>query len=159
MASELSLLMETEKFQIFFLRKGYRRMSSLQSGLKQIPSNAGYYIPVADCRTTFYQNNGTDAAPQISSNVYGRSSITSTLINAAGAGVFRDMGKTLVSSSRAFRKVQLLTSTNSLVNGGTEGVGGVDTAPTNYITGYIELPGTGGALQGSGSFTPVARLG
>jgi putative flippase GtrA len=140
-------------------------MSSLQSELKQIPANAGYYIKVgaittAANTTTFYANYGTDALPNISNNVYALSSVTSTFLVNAGSAVFRDMGKTLVSSSRAFRKVQLLTSTNSLVNGGTAGVGGVDAAPTNYITGYIELPGTGGgALQGSGSFTPVARLG
>jgi hypothetical protein len=144
-------------------------MSSLQSELKQIPANGGYYITVGTVvtsatATTFYQNNGTDAAPLISANMFSYSTIASTLLKTAGGGVFRDMGKTLVSSSRAFRKVQLMTSTNSLVNGGTDGVGGFGyEAGTNvpvYFTGYIELPGTGGgALQGSGSWTPVARLG
>jgi hypothetical protein len=138
--------------ELFFSGKGIE-MTSLQSGLKQIPANAGYYITVADARTTFYQNNNTDAAPLISANLYSRSSINSTIIATAG-GVFKDMGKTLLSSGRAFRKVQLVTSTPT-----TEGVGGVDVAPTNYITGYIELPGTHGYSSGSGSYTPVARLG
>lgn len=137
-------------------------MTSLQSHIKQIPANAGYYINVGDCRATFYQNNGTDAAPLISSNVYAYSSlmgITSSIAN-AGQAVFRDMGKTLVSSSRVFRKVQLVVSTNSVVNGGTDGVGGpAAPAGAEYLTGYIELPGTGGYTTGSGSFTPVARLG
>ena len=135
-------------------------MTSLLSYTKQIPANAGYYINVSDARTTFYQNNGTDAAPLVSSNAYSQSTASiSTSLATAGSAVFKDMGKTLTSSSRVFRKVQLVMSTNSLVNGGTEGVAGVDVAPTNYLTGYIELPGTHGYSSGSGSYTPVARLG
>jgi hypothetical protein len=64
------------------------------------------------------------------------------------------MGKTLVSSNRTFRKVQLLSA-----QAATEGVAGADVAPTNYLTAYIELPGQHGVSSGSGSFTPVARLG
>lgn len=142
-------------------------MSSLQSGLKQIPANAGYYIPLADCRNTFYANSGTNAAPNFVSGVSTLSTAgarISTLIASAGAGVLRDHGLTLTSASRVFRKVQLLISSNSLVNGGTDGVGGtsyenVTTLQEPYLTGFIELPGTGGFSTGSGSFTPVARLG
>jgi hypothetical protein len=136
-------------------------MTSLLTNLKQIPSNAGFYINVGDCRTTFYQNNGLDDLPNISANVYARSTTgiaISTSLATAGSAVFRDMGKSLRSSGRAFRKVQLLVSTNNVLVGGTDGVGGVDAATTNYLTGYIELPGFGGAT-GTGSFTPVARLG
>jgi hypothetical protein len=140
-------------------------MTSLTSYTKQIPSNAGYFIKVAgittgNTATTFYQNNGTDDLPLISANVYALSSVTSTfLVGTTTSAVFKDMGKTLMSSGRTFRKVQLVVSTNSLMFGGTEGVGGVDNAPTNYLTGYIELPGQHGQTSGSGSFTPVARLG
>jgi hypothetical protein len=134
-------------------------MTSLQTRLKQVPLNAGYYITVADCRTRFLYNvTGSDALPQLSTNIYGLSSFTSSLI-ASGGGVFRDMGKTLLSSGRVFRKVQLMTSTNNVLVGGTDGVGGVDVATTNYITGYLELPGQGtGSGIGSGA-APVARLG
>lgn len=146
-------------------------MTSLLRREKQIPQNLGYYINVGDARTTFYVNTGTDAAPTISANIYARSttlyapgttspsSFICTLIGTAGSVVFKDMGKTLLSSSRVFRKVQFVASTNSLVNGGTSGVGGVDTAFSNYLTGYIELPGAGEVESGSGAFTPVARLG
>lgn len=145
-------------------------MTSLLTSIKQVPANAGYYINVADIRATFYQNNGTDAAPLISSNVYARSTnaavvagntvtVISTLLATGGQAVLRDHGKTLVSSGRVFRKVQLMLSTNALVNGGTDGVAGLDNAPNNYITGYIELPGTNNGGSGSGSFTAVARLG
>jgi hypothetical protein len=149
-------------FIIFFFSDKGIEMTSLLRKEKQIPLNLGYYINVGDIRTTLYQNNNTDAAPLISANVYARSTTTSnlsTLFATAGSAVLKDMGKTLMSSGRVFRKVQLVTSTNSLVNGGTEGVGGVDSAPTNYLTGYIELPGTHGDSSGSGSYTAVARLG
>ncbi len=130
-------------------------MTSLISGLKQIPASQGYFINVADMRTTFYQNNGTDDLPLISANVYARSTTTSqlsTIFATGGNAILKDMGKTLMSSGRTFRKVQLAISSVT-----TEGVGGIDSAPTNYLTGYIELPGQQGIS--SGFFTPVARLG
>lgn len=134
-------------------------MTSLQTRLKQVPLNAGYYITVADCRTKFLYNvTGSDELPRLSTNIYGLSSFTSSLI-ATGGGVFRDMGKTLLSSGRVFRKVQLMTSTNSVFPQlGTDGVGGVDVATTNYITGYLELPGQGTG-SGTNAAAPVARLG
>ena len=143
-------------------------MTSLQTSIKQIPARLGYYINVGDLRTTFYQNNGTDALPLISANIYARSTMStsgnvmSTLFATAGSVVLRDHGKTLLSASRVFRKVQLLVSSNSLVNGGTDGVGGVSYETNTvvpYFTGYIELPGTGGYSTGTPSFSPVARLG
>ena len=133
-------------------------MTSLQTRLKQVPVGSGFYITVGDARNTFYVNAGTDELPNISTNIYAKSSITSTLIANPGTGILRDMGKTLTSAGRAFRKVQLMTSTNNVLVGGTDGVGGVDTAPFNYLTGYIELPGLGTGT-GTGTPTPVARLG
>ena len=131
------------------------------SGFKQTPRGSGYYISVGDMRTKFYYNVGTDAAPLISTNIYGLSSATSSYMATAGGAVLRDHGKTLVSSGRVFRKVQLLVSTNNVVAGGSDGVAGADTAPTNFLTGYIELPGAGGSASGlsGSSYTPVARLG
>ncbi len=144
-------------------------MTSLLSGLKQVPSNSGYYIPIADCRSAVYVNNGTDAAPLFGSMLSTISTAgpgVSTLIQAAGAGVFRDMGKTLISSGRTFRKVQLLISSSDVSVGNvasSSGVGGVSPA---YLTGYIILPGSGGGANQTGlggtvaqGFTPVARLG
>jgi hypothetical protein len=132
-------------------------MTSLISVTKQTPANAGYYIPVGDCRSRFYANNGTDEVPvfgQMISTMSAASASVSSLIATAGAGVFKDMGKTLMSSSRVFRKVQLLAGGPT-----TEGVAGVNVAPTAYLTGYIELPGTHGESSGSLAYTPVARLG
>lgn len=144
-------------------------MTSLLSGLKQIPQS-GYYIPVADCRNAVYVNNGTDAVPVFASMISSISTAgqaTSTLIASAGAGVFRDMGKTLVASGRAYRKVQLLINTGDVSTGLITATSGVGGAASAYLTGYIILPGSGGgALQSGGvasagvaGFTPVARLG
>jgi hypothetical protein len=148
-------------------------MTSLTSYTKQIPANAGYYINVASMATAsgaaagvakFLVNAGTDALPLLSTNLYATSSFASTLLATAGSAIFKDMGKTLTSSGRVFRKVQLVVSTGTLAAGGSDGVGGVDSAPFNYLTGYIELPGTHGAFGTPGGSTantaaPVARLG
>jgi hypothetical protein len=151
-------------------------MTSLQTSWKQVDTRSGYYVPVGDCRTRFYANTGSDAAPVFNNALMLTTMSTSggyvsTLIASAGAGVFRDHGKTLTSSGRVFRKVQLLVSTNSVLNGGTDGVGGTATTGANsvtpsYLTGYIELPGPNPGASGpilgngvGGGFTPVARLG
>lgn len=144
-------------------------MTSLLKNTKQI-ANGGYYITVGTgCATKFYANVGTDAAPTFANGPLVSSMSTlgpgiSSLVNTAGSAIFRDHGKTLISSGRTFRKVQLLLSTGTNV---TEGVTGVaDGAailggqPSGYLTGYLELPGTGGASSSSGYVgAPVARLG
>jgi hypothetical protein len=142
-------------------------MSSLQTSWKQIDTRAGYYVPVGNCVSKFYANNGTDAVPnfgQMVSTMSTSGAAVSTLIASAGAGVFRDHGKTLVSSGRVFRKVQLLISSNSVLNNGTDGVGGVSVvsgvgAASTYLTGFIELPGQSTGSGVGNLFTPVARLG
>jgi hypothetical protein len=132
-------------------------MTSLISQTKQIPANAGYYITVATgvAAGTIYANQGTDELPVLSNPVMASTLSTSgvyTTVNAAGA-VLKDMGKSLVSSGRVFRKVQVVANTAA-----TEGVGGVADTTTAYITGYIELPGQHGS-GGSAPTTAVARLG
>ena len=135
-------------------------MTSLTSYIKQVPANAGYYITVADARPRFFANNGTDEIPafgQMISTMSSSGAYVSSLIAVPG-GVFKDMGKTLVSSGRVFRKVQMVATSTSVLFGGTDGVAGADTLISAYLTGYIELPGQ----HGSGGFsapTPVARLG
>lgn len=144
-------------------------MASLQTRLKQIPANAGFYISVSSVRTSFVANTGTDSAPTfvngpLISTMSSAGAYVSSVVNGAGA-IFRDMGKSLVSSGRAFRKVQLMVSTGQLLvsgsaaGAGTDGVAGQDVAPTNYITGYLELPSFGTVGGNSGQCAAVARLG
>jgi hypothetical protein len=67
------------------------------------------------------------------------------------------MGVNLVSSGRTFRKIQMLTS--AAANVSTGGVNGA--APgtgSDYLTGYIELPGTAGSVSGVIPTALVARV-
>ena len=120
---------------------------------RQVSNDTGYYIPIADCRTKIYAYNPANAQ-QFSTAVWTQSTLTSTFVQAAGAGVLRDMGRTVVSASRTFRKVQLLVSSPSAFS--TFGVSGFagTTDGEDYLTGYIEL-----GFSGAGVPTPVAAFG
>jgi hypothetical protein len=81
-------------------------------------------------------------------------------INGAGAGLLKDMGRTVVSAGRTFRKVQLVVN-NSQRNGAnfalsTNGVAGqINTTPVqDFLTGYIEL-----GFDGTGPSAPVVPYG
>ena len=132
-------------------------MTSLQTSLRQISNNNGYFIPVASCMNKIYSiNNGSVSVAPFASTGATQAVLTySTLVNAAGAGLLKDMGKTVVSSSRTFRKVQLVAPSNK----STFGVGGdAGTSAPNmdWLTGYIEL---GFGSDGLSSPTPVASFG
>ena len=131
-------------------------MSSVTSpGARQVSVNSGYFIPVGDAREKIYTISGTGAVTiaEWASTGYSDTGIVSSLqaTNASGPAILRDMGKTVVSSNRTFRKVQYVISTNS-----TFGVGGkVGTTPSvDYLTGYVEL-----GFEGGGVPTPVAHFG
>ena len=134
-------------------------------GFKQ--SAGGFFIPlgnVADKVLALTTVGGAGGSFQVgsfaaaawASNGTTPSRYTSTISSIAAGGLLRDMGKSVVSAGRVFRKVQLLTSTVS-----TSGVGGPAGLTTNpvvdYLTGYIEL---GAGLTNGGqpglSFAPVA---
>jgi len=106
-------------------------------------------------------NFGTETAPLMSTNSLAISSFTSTLLQPGNA--VRDMGKTLVSTGRTFRKIQLIGPT-----GASNGIGGtvqsgIGQGPNpDYWTGYVELPNTDSAATGNAvtqTKSYVARLG
>jgi hypothetical protein len=71
-----------------------------------------------------------------------------------GGAILKDMGKTVVSSLRTFRKVQLVR-TNAASTRSTFGVGGsAATTGEDYYSGYIEL-----GFEGNGTPAPVAHFG
>lgn len=80
-------------------------------------------------------------------------------IASAGA-LLRDIGKSVVSSNRYFRKVQLVVRNGGAApNAGasTFGVAGTATGlvpNSDYLTGYIEL-----GLEGGGTPAPVVQFG
>jgi hypothetical protein len=132
-------------------------MTSLLKSTRTVGTDGGYYIPVADCRNTLYSYDGVGAISSASWARWPVSSATSSggyssLVNAAGAGILKDMGKTVVSSNRTFRKVQLVVNSPSTF--GVAGVVGTTYPQQDFLTAYIEL-----GFEGSGSFTPVAKFG
>ena len=130
-------------------------MSSVTSpGPRQVSNKGGYFIPVGDARGKIYAINraGAVTVAEWASTGYSVGIVSSLqATNANGPAILRDMGKTVVSSNRTFRKVQYVMSTNS-----TFGVGGkVGSTPSvDYLTGYVEL-----GFEGGGVPTPVAQFG
>jgi hypothetical protein len=142
-------------------------MTSLQTSVKQNLNDAGYYITLGSLFGKVYgytpSSGNTGVLGGLLSTAswcyYGPGKPVSTIIN-SGA-VLKDMGKTVVSSLRTFRKVQLvLNGANSAEttngNASTFGVGGKSgtTPAEDYYTGYIEL-----GFDGVGTPAPVAHFG
>jgi hypothetical protein len=134
-------------------------MASGSQGPKQ--SN-GYFVPLGDCVSkmlqykdaagaggSFLPGNFTPAG--WAASVGGAGALLSTISSIGQGGLLKDMGKTVVSSNRTFRKVQLVTP--ALNSKGA----GLDTTAGPYYTGYVEL--SGNALANSGAApAPVAYL-
>jgi hypothetical protein len=115
-------------------------MTSLQTSIKQVGAATAYYVPIADARAAVFSYR-TDIN-QFSTAVWAQgtgSGVYSTFVATNGAGLLKDMGKTIVSSSRTFRKIQLVAP-NSVTGGSTFGVAGAQATVTgDYLTGYIEV--------------------
>jgi len=133
-------------------------MSSVTT--KSFKQTNALYVPLGDCASKVLQfAPGTGAGGSYvvpapgpaawASNGTAPSKYTSTISTIGAGGYFRDMGKTIVSANRTFRKVQLLVNTVS-----TSGVGGPVTATgqsanVDFLTGYIEVA-NGPAFNGNG---------
>ena len=137
-------------------------MTSLLSGVKQNVNDVGYYINVASLAGKVNAFNGNDALPQFSCARWASPQnvgALSTAVNTAGSLLLKDMGKTVVSSLRTFRKVQVVLNNN--LTASTFGVGsGAGSGALgaglgeDYLTGYIEL-----GFEGNGTPAPVAHFG
>lgn len=146
-------------------------MSSIPNfSIKQIPSDSRNFVPISCLMNVIYGLNEATAtltpATWAAGSVAGAagSGITgskyASTVAGPGAGKLRDMGKTYVSSGRAFRKVQAIVP--GTLNGAATGAGvstfGVagdneTVAPTSdFLTGYIEL-----GWEGQNTGAPVAR--
>lgn len=140
-------------------------MTSLQSLPKQHDNDAGYFIPVASLAGFIFGrtepspagantgvNGGTFSTAQWAyvgaTNVAALSSITRP-----GGCLLKDLGRTVVSSTRTFRKIQLVVNGPTLSSFGVGGPAGVQ-AGADYFTGYIEM-----GFDGTGTPAPVARFG
>jgi hypothetical protein len=123
----------------------------------------GYFVVVASIESKVYSYTGGSGAggsfvpgsfATVSWDAAG--SGAKTLLQTAGT-VLRDCGVTVVSSSRVFRRVQLIDPATS-----TGGVGGTVVSPGNqqdYNTGYIELAGGSvDTFAGAGTLAAVAYM-
>ena len=147
-------------------------MTSLLSGTKQMSNEIGYFINVGSlvgrilARTE--PGSGTNSgvaggtfstaqwaalgSPYFSSATAYQSNVLSSL-NTGGQAILKDMGRTVVSSLRTFRKVQLVLPSVSTF--GVVGPAGVAAIPgQDYFTGYIEL-----GFEGNNTPAPVAHFG
>jgi hypothetical protein len=149
-------------------------MTSLLSGTKQMSNEIGYFINVGSLvdkvlmrvEPTSGSNSGvnggsfstavwaTIVSPSQNGYPAGLSPVSS--LATAGQAILKDMGRTVVSSLRTFRKVQLVVPNVSSF--GVGGPAGVAAGPgQDYFTGYIELGFEGTA--GTSRPAPVAHFG
>jgi hypothetical protein len=141
-------------------------MTSIPAYIKQIPTDARNFVPVSSLAYAGGINSLNELTATLATATWAGSggpaqgSVYTSSINGPGAGKLRDMGKTYVSSSRVFRKVQLIVpgTINGAATGagistfGVAGASGQTPPATDYLTGYIEL-----GWEGAGSPAPVAR--
>ena len=139
-------------------------MASVGRTIKQVPQSA-FFVNLGDIRASLLLNYGASVDTPFmstSSNFVGGTGLASTfssVLTTAGRAFLRDMGPNLVSANRTFRKVQLLAPNNAGIS-----TGGVGSPPPNsvtgdYLTAYLELPGTQGNVSGVMPTAPVARVG
>ena len=152
-------------------------MSSVGNRIKQVDTEQGYYMPLANLTNLIYAfTPGTGAGGSFAQGSFSTASWATTTyngkpnpylssINAVAAGLLRDMGKTVVSAGRTFRKVQLVLPQNNTAaqgatgtyvsTGGVGGANGAGTTPVqDYLTGFIEL-----GFDGQNTPAPVAVFG
>ena len=134
-------------------------MTSLLTSVKTTTNDTEYFISVASMFNKVNAYNPTTGTfstatwcavgGQAAATMTG---FTSTLSTTTAGLIFKDMGKTVVSSLRTFRKVQVvvpnLPSTFG-VGGRAAGVTGED-----YLQGYVEL-----GFEGNGTPAPLAHFG
>lgn len=141
-------------------------MTSLLTSLRQ--NGPDYYMPISSLIGIVYQYNPTAGAVTFSTAVWADGFVSTTggprgsgpsryisSLNAAGAGLLKDIGKQVISAGRIFRKVQLVVrQTGTTSTFGVEGNALATTPNVDYLTGYIEL-----GNNGMGPTTPVGQYG
>jgi hypothetical protein len=153
------------------------------SGVKQNSRDLGYFMPVSSLQGIVYAitygsgAGGSYVASSMPSPVvWCQASVAPyattgnpylSSINGAGAGILKDMGRTVVSAGRTFRRVQLVVnssqrnganfalSTNGVAGQNTyQAAGNSGTAVQDFLTGFIEF-----GFEGTGPSAPVVQYG
>lgn len=145
------------------------------AGIKQIDfGEQGYFMPLSSLQGIIYAfTPGSGAGGSFAQGSFSVASWASLFyngkanpylssINGANAGLLKDMGKTVVSASRTFRKIQLVRpQVGTVSTGGVEGQNAAGATPIqDYLTGYIEMGFNGYVVSGGAGFpAPVAKFG
>jgi hypothetical protein len=154
-------------------------MTSVSVRTRQVSNDSGYFIAVASPANQIFATPDTSSVvvPWASTSLnatavtgYGggtAGAISAALIRASTVGtLFRDMGKTIVSSGTYFRKIQMVVPQGTQATGGqqplsagglsTFGVAGPSgaTAFADFFVGYVKL-----GFEGQGTPAPLALFG
>lgn len=139
-------------------------MTSVVSRTRQVSNDTGYFISISSCVNVIFTSPLGDVAPWASTGTAGTTGLSTAVSTVNRAGIlYRDMGKTVVSSGAFFRKVQLVVpqgaTTVTQVGAGTTstfGVGGGATGSgiPDFYTGYVRL-----GFDGQGASAPLAVFG
>jgi hypothetical protein len=120
-----------------------------------------FYIPVGNLTGLIYALNTTTGAQTFSTASWANfGSRYLSSVNAAGAGLLKDVGRTYVSAGRTFRKVQLVVpqSTGTVSTFGVNGQTG--TLPLqDFLTGYVEVGFDAQSNTGVNVPAPIAKFG
>lgn len=143
-------------------------MTSLQTRIKQVDVEQGYYMPLSSLQDIVYAfTPGSGAGGSWAQGAFSTASWATltyngkgnpylSSLNGASKCILKDMGKTVTSSGRTFRKVQLMNNGAAFVStGGVAGQNLPNVTPVqDYLTGFIEL-----GFDGAGTPAPVAVFG
>ena len=141
-------------------------------GIKQNDTDGGYFMPLSSLVGVIYAfTPGAGAGGSFAQGAFSTASWANapipgaalptaalgggkylSSINGAGAGLLKDMGKTVVSAGRTFRKIQLVA--RNVSTSGVEGNAPNTTPVQDFLTGFIEL-----GFDGAGLPAPVAKYG
>lgn len=137
-------------------------MASGSQGPKQ---THGYFVPLGNCVPSMLQYSGGagaggsflpgvfSAASWTAAGTGGAGAVLSSISSVGAGGLLKDMGKTVVSSNRTFRKVQLVSHV------AVAGVAGSEASSGPYLCAYIELSSGSSQPAASGAApAPVAYL-
>jgi len=147
-------------------------MPSIGNSTRQVSTDSAYYINVGSLVDKVFTSPALTTGPSVTpwASSFGggdwstNGCYASSLVT-AGTAILKDMGRTVVSSSVTFRKVQLVvpqgtpnhvTGAYKAGNTSTFGVAGGATGAgvPDYLTGYIVL-----GFDGQGLPAPVAKFG
>ena len=135
-------------------------MSSVTgTGPRQVGANGGYYMPLSTLQGLIQSYNPDTGALSVALWA-STGGVGCSTINAPFKSLLRDQGKTVVSSGRTFRKIQVVGNTANNYTGSPSTFGVLGPADTTagpgYLTGYIEL-GVGDDVRAGP--VPVALFG